>query len=201
MSIIYTKEEKEQLNNGVNTIIDDLRRIWSTPERRSKEVVYDCRHVPSRKEVYLYMNDNHIYVNYINANGETLANKIIELRTPFGIIKRKVSPEVAAALIKDYDSIRSFVEEKIARDILEKNKQLRNCAYIEENYSSNVDLELELPPANNRYSIEVSKENGKNIGTLRLSGQTTLRIISNQPIAIVNKYEQEELSTSQTKKR
>ena len=53
----------------------------------------------------------------------------------------------------------------------EKNAQLSCCDYIEENYSINADLELQLPPANNMYTVEVTKENGKNIGTLRLGGQ------------------------------
>lgn len=200
MNIKYTKEEREKLNNCLNVITDDLRRIWSNSGGHSKEFSCKFDHKSGLGYIEVGMNSFGIWV-VRGGFAVDYSKKFIERQTPFGTLKRKISLENTLEIIANYDVVRTALKSQIERDINEKNKHLACSRYIEEKYSASVDLELELPKTNNVYTVEVTKEDGKNIGTLKLGGQTTLRIVSSAPITVVNKNQPKELSEPKVKSK
>lgn len=184
--IIYTKAEKQEITKSLNVIIDDLRELWKISQSSSIEV-----DIPD-SNLSLKVSNAGIILKEFHPERLILpsfSRRYMELNTPIGRIKGTLPYQLSLVLVKEYTNVRQRFEYLIQRDIKEKEFQLYEVNHVSNEYGRTVDIELEVPPVQNIYSLDIKKENGKNIGTVNL-GKNTVRIITEGDILVTNKYQQ-----------
>lgn len=187
-----TSREKKFIRSTTKLLIKDIRKL--------------TKNYPESEILVFAFNEN--IGNYGNEWYLKITYKEIEL-----IEKRKDSNSLIARrnvrnmaldehdyiaqyyLIKNYKEIRESIEtivnerlKKIA-DNIEMMNETKN-AFLrkqkEEKKKKKATIEIEVPPTNNQYQLEVTEENGTTLGKLNFNG-LTLKIIASDGIKIVNK--------------
>ena len=189
MKTKYNQDEQSLIKSAFEKVLDDLNMIFEHSEAEEIRVNikygHEFEHVfPS--SYYLVLNEHEISVVYSALAPE----KIIPLEVSSGRRGKKVRPytlESAELLLQEYETIRPKVKKLVEKSIVQKKEKLAIFKNIDEKYSKEATIEIDLPQTNNQHSIDLRQEDGKTIGEIKM-GYGAIRIITNGPI-IVNKGE------------
>ena len=182
MSIKFSKDEKEQLDRTFKVVVEDLRNLYYIAETDSikteltvieNETENTYTLVINKKEMYLKLHYSDWYMNLDKVS----TNK-----------KQKICH------IKDYTLVFEFlkkyerVRDSIVRIVTEKQKNkkqgMERVKNLYNKYTKEAIVEVEMPETNNRSSIEITKEDGKNIGRVTI-GPVSLKILTSENVSII----------------
>lgn len=203
----YTKEEANEINKALNTVINDLESIWIASEKESVEVLIHLKEF-KRMNNYdgygcgkIYLNDLGIYITTQESYNEykEITNYLARhtFTGKFKLAYHNMPLELCSEFVRMYPMIRSDIlsqikkQKELRRERREKaldehNKEMEAIRKVEKLYHGTSDIEIDLPKTNNQHTIEISEENGRKIGTINF-GLQTIRIITDGDIIIVPK--------------
>lgn len=189
MKTKYTEEEQELIKRTFEKVLDDLNLMFEHSE--TEEIRVRIRYSTSEEIFpscyYLAINEHEISVVYAGLSPE----RIIPLEVSSGRKGKKVRPytlQSAELILQEYETIRPNVKKAIEKSIKEKEEKLAIFRKLDDIYSKEATIELDLPQTNNPHTIDLKQEDGRTIGEIKM-GHGLIRIITNGPI-IVNKGEE-----------
>lgn len=181
--LIFSKEEKKEIEAALNNVLDDLEELWKHS---------------SKTEIYTYYRlkrngwDSDSWRFQINENGIAIKDYPEEyvLEHFKKVIKRPKIKNYTAVyyFLKSYDEVRGYVERTIVSTNEAKGKGIQDIIDIKNKYAKEATIEVDLPETMNPHSIEVKEENGKTIGEIKM-GYGAIRIITKGPISITRSEE------------
>ena len=194
----YSKEEKKEIRDAFKTILDDMNEMWSEMGKPDLDVHIE---IPKIEKVFpdypkfgwvLIFNKSGIYLEnssfYNNIKLYLQKNSVVG--KPITHLK---NCEAGAIFIEKYPYIRERILNRLETIALLKKSaqevkeaQLQNIKRIRDLYTKEIHVEVSNPLGINQNGIEITQENGKNIGTMHI-GPSTIRIITNSKISFQDK--------------
>ena len=190
MKTKYNQEEQNLIKRAFEKVLDDLNLMFEHSE--AEEIRVHIKYDHELEDVFpssyfLAINKREISVVYAALSPE----KVIPLELTSGRRGKKIRPytlESAELILQEYEKIRPKVKNAIEKSIKQKQEKLAIFRKLDDKYSKEATIELDLPKTMNPHSIDLKQEDGKTIGEIKM-GYGAIRIITNGPI-IVNKSEQ-----------
>ena len=194
----YSKEEKKEIRYAFKTILDDMNEMWSETGKPDLDVHIEIPKIEKAFPDYpkygwvLIFNKSGIYLEnssfYNNIKLYLQKNSVVG--KPITHLK---NCEAGAIFIEKYPYIRERILNRLETiALLKKTKQelketqLQNIKRIRDLYKKEIHVEVSNPFSLNQNGIEITQENGKNVGTMHI-GPSTIRIITNSKISFQDK--------------
>lgn len=185
--LIFTKREKQEIRETLNTILSDLEKLWEIAPVDYIVEYYtkgDDEWGPDR---CLQIDKKGIKIDSVYE--KIWLEKFLPLPTkPF--LKDENYIEVFEFLRK-YEKIRRKIEEDIKHNLNSKEKGLESLRELNAKYQKEAMIEVEIPPSNNQTTIDVRQEEGKTIGEIKM-GYGIFRIITKGNLVFVNNSEKKD---------
>ncbi len=187
----FTREEKKEIRQALNNVLDDLDALWDVSSLESVYQYFDLKGQSWGCDEWELI---------IDKNGILIKDypKEIVLET-FG--RRNKRPRVKDYteiyyFIRQYETLRKKVEDKIKRSNIDKNKGIDEIINIKNRYTKEATIEVEVPETINPHTITLKQEDGKSVGEIRMNAGT-IRIITRGSIVI----DKQEFDQPKVKKR
>lgn len=181
MKLRFSPEEKKNIKEALDNILDDLDELW---KKSPLEEIY-CFFSPIRNDsAWSFIIDKHGIRISTNFQKIILENFKNIYRRP----RIKDYTEIYYFL-RQYENIRPQIEEKIISSTEKKGKGIDEILAIRDKYAKEATIEVELPEGMNQHSIELRQEDGKSIGEIKM-GHGTIKIITKGPISVIRQEEQ-----------
>lgn len=179
----YTKEDKQNMQETLDVVLDDLRDLFNASDSDLLETTFYLQGSNSGR-YNLCINKKKICFCSASATGHVILDQ------PFSLVKRpKIKNyDLMYTFLSAYDDIRDKVEYQAVSKTSEKETMRQTLSDLKKRYSRESTIEVELEPTNNPRSIEVKEEDGRTIGEFKF-GHDTIRIITEGNIVVVNKQE------------
>lgn len=189
--MILTTKEKRLIRSTIRLLIKDIRKLVKDyPE--SKITVFAFQ-----EEIGNYGSNWYLEITakeIILREKYKESNSLISKGQRRNIIIDNDDYIAQYHFIKNYDLIRKNIEEIVNKKLrqIQENVDLMNSTRnkykkkMKEKKTKKATIEIDLPPSNNQYELEVSEENGKTIGKLNFNG-LTLTLLASDGVRIVNK--------------
>ena len=183
--MIFSAEEKEKIDKAIKVVTEDLRSLYnaSAIEKIDKVMnvvtrgfrsLYNASEIGlviTKKEMYRYKPYSEPnYLDKISLNGKQNICSVRNYNMVFDFLKH-------------YENIRSSIVEEIKRNQEDKTKGMIEIEKIFNKYTKEATLEIEMPDAISKPTIELSTEDGKNIGKLTI-GPISLKILTTANVKI-----------------
>lgn len=178
MKYKFTEEEKIEIKKTMGIITDDIRELWKASQ--VEEV---------RRSIHFKWNDLCCWDIVINDKEIYLDERVcdkriwIESTNIFGIKKRPINYAIAFQIIKNYQQLRGGIEAEIISASKDKSSTIHQLQEIQRLYTKDATIELEFPASNNQHEVEISREDGKTVGTINF-GNRLIRIITDGDIVL-----------------
>lgn len=182
MVMQFTKEEKEKLTQALTVVVEDLRSIFNTAETDKISYEFEVFENESKNKYSLVINKKEMYLTLHYSDWYMNLDKV----KPGG--KVKMCP------IKDYNLVFLFLQkhEIIRKNVVNtarvnqtnKEQGMKRIQAIYNQYTKEATIEVEMPETINQSSIEVTQEDGKNVGKVNV-GPVSLRILTSPNVRIV----------------
>lgn len=184
--IKYTKQERKEIYEALDLILDDIGRLWQTATVEKIKVALPCQYNDFRAGLIITNQAIKIGTHYVETDNKLYLETLIGKRK----IRKKPPIDIAVSMIRNYDNIRQEIEfqivEKTKKLNDEKEKTRRAIADIRKQYTKDATIELDLGPSQNIHEIEVVEEDGKKIGTINF-GNRLIKIITDGDIVLVKR--------------
>ena len=189
--MILTTKEKKIIRSTIRLLIKDIRKLVKDyPESKITVFAFQEEIGNYGSNWYLEITAKEIILRekYIESNS------LISKGQRRNIIIDNDDYLAQYHFIKNYDLIRKNIEEIVNKKLrqIQENVDLMNSTRnkykkkMKEKKTKKATIEIDLPPSNNQYELEVSEENGKTIGKLNFNG-LTLTLLASDGVRIVNK--------------
>lgn len=194
-SLVFNKEDKENIKKSINLIMADIRRMWESSQEN--EIRIDLRPA-SMEGCHLLITDKKIEI--LEAGYDEYIHFLFEKRNKKRSVISVPNYGLAFKFIENYDEyIRPEIEEEIKNGLDKRKMGFEKLEAVKQQYDKHAEVVFEIGNSNNPPIIVLGEEEGNNIGTLYL-GSRTLRIVVDGPIRIINKTTSEELAHVKRKK-
>ena len=183
--ILFTKEEKKEIEKSLGLVLDDIRELWKLAQSDKIEISIDKGIFNNYGDYTLSITKERVRLEYFDWE---LNTKYIHFERT-GIKKTNRIPsdyQFALIFVAEYEKIRKKLEQTLKAGIDDKELYFQKLKEINMKYDKYADIEIEAPPSNNLQELPVTEENGKKILTLDF-GERTIRLITNGEIVLVNK--------------
>ena len=198
-----SENEENLIDELMEKICEDLDEIYEKAEvdEFRVKIKFNFNDLEENDDPILYMDDYSRQILVIDEDGEEQEEYDID---DDGLSGGEDSYRDSLEFIRNYPINRNriinrlrelkqskkevFKEVKKVQDFFENRKPF-DVDELEETQSE-ATIQIELPVTNNRHEIEVSHEDGKTIGIIRL-GAETIKIVTNGNLAVVNKDEKD----------
>lgn len=191
----FTESEKEIIRNTLKLIIKDIDKLWSYDMCSKICIPVTLEDVDKYYEGYpasgwllMLTKDNYVIENANSDQRFLIATK--KENEPRIDHTDTIGP-VDVMILKEYPNIRKFIVGAIRDASARKNETLEYIRNLGEQIKAQTTIEIDLPPTNNRQTIEVTEENGKKVGTINF-GDMALKIITSSEANIEFKNKKEE---------
>lgn len=198
-SLVFNKEDKENIKKSIGLIMDDIRCMWETSQ--VDRIRIDLNFTNERfssNNLSLEITDKKIGIH------ETWyeEHKYFQFERKIGkkSVKKVPNYQLAFNFIKNYDEdIRPRIEEELKKGLNKREIGFEKLEAVKQQYDKHAEVFLELGQSSNPPIVVLSEEEGNNIGTLYL-GSRTLKLVVDGPIRIINKTTEQELAHVKKKK-
>ena len=189
--MILTTKEKKIIRSTIRLLIKDIRKLVKDyPESKITVFAFQEEIGNYGSNWYLEITAKEIILREKYKESNSLISKG-QIRN---IIIDNDDYLAQYHFIKNYDLIRKNIEEIVNKKLrqIQENVDLMNSTRnkykkkMKEKKTKKATIEIDLPPSNNQYELEVSEENGKTIGKLNFNG-LTLTLLASDGVRIVNK--------------
>lgn len=191
MSTLYTKEEQKLMIETLDAITTDLRDLYNISCQ--EEMSYGFKIGGDYGNDYLLSITSKNIVLYLKYSDYRM---ILEKNGKNKTIPRIHNYMLLSDFLTMYNQIRPGIEHKAMAQSKNKENAIKKIKKLKDMYQRDTTIEIEFNSTNNKRTIELSSEDGKKIGEIRL-GNETIRIITNSEIEVVNKPQE----MTKTKKR
>ena len=185
----YTKNEIIEFQKALDVIIDDLEALWQIGALSKIKVHADlpnfskCDKTYTNNAWFFIMEKESFYLQQINFDRDSNIYYFAK-RKKNGKLQRYLDiKQQDIIFLNNYDQIRKVIVEEIENALIEKNKDLEMAKKITQKYAKKATIEIEMPKTANQHTLEITTENGQQIGTIKL-GNISLRIITDDSIEI-----------------
>lgn len=189
--MILTTKEKRLIRSTIRLLIKDIRKLVKDyPESKIRVFAFQEEIGNYGSNWYLEITAKQIYLQERHKESTSL---IARKNKRYAVVDE--DDYIAQYhFIKNYDLIRKNIEEIVNKKLrqIQENVDLMNSTRnkykkkIKEKKQNKATIEVELPPSNNQYQLEVTEEDGKTIGKLNFNG-LTLTLLVDEGIKITNK--------------
>lgn len=181
MAMVFTKEEKDKMQDTLEKVVHDLRSIFEISQEdvlrhefktieNGKE--YEYYLIIKAKEAFISHRYSDWYMQLDKKHGSTYRmHKIKDYNTAFEFIKK-------------YEIIREAILLKAKQSAKKKKIGMDKIDAVNSKYTKEAIIEVEMPETVNQSSIEVTQEDGKNIGRINI-GPVSIKILSSPSVRIV----------------
>lgn len=189
MYISFNEEEKQDIKEALDNILDDLRAMYNAskiPVLRTGIGWYD----PNYFSGILEVNDKGTYI--VRDRYDKKEYLYLEKIVLGQITRPRIKDyEIVYGFIRRYDSERIYLE-KLATDYVKSKKAgMEEVRNVKKQYDKTAVIEVEMPETVNQSSIEVVEENGKNIGHIKI-GPISLKILTSPNVLITSKKQEKQ---------
>ena len=175
--IEFSKEEKRELKETLNVVLNDLENLWQLAETTKFTQYF-------RTSTNLF----YVLVIVINENGiklGTTANSNNYLRR---FKKNRSNCKIqdfnhVYYFLQNYEKIRSKLEDEIKSTSSEKSKGMQQITELRHKYDKEAVVEINFPQTINQQVIEVKKEDNRTIGEIKM-GYGTIKIVTQGEIVL-----------------
>ena len=189
--LTFSKEEKRQIRETLNTILPDLEELWKIASVDRISRYYEKGDGPwGGRSRYLKIDKKGIKID--TGYDEFWLEKFNPIPTKVHI-KEEYYIEVFEFL-KKYEEIRKIIEQEIKIGLNSKEKGLEALRELNAKYQKEALIEIESTSSNNPLTIDMKEENGKKIGEIRME-HGLFRIITRGNIILVNETESKSQKT------
>lgn len=186
--MLFTKEEKKDIEKSLGFVLDDIREMWKLSQ---VDEIYLNMGIAFSAPVNLLINESKVTLYYSAWDGTSCYCKL-ERKGLRGNNRIPSDYEVAFTFLKKYDDvIRPLIEGKIKETLTKKGLGLEALEAIKKHYDKEASIDIELPPTNNQHTIEITQEDGKNVGIINF-GDRTIKIITNGDIVLLDRRKEPE---------
>jgi len=180
-SIVFTKEEKKQIKDCLDVVLDDIREIWKLSNGSAMQVFLEMK-ILEEEYCFLGINNKCIFLDDLSDNSSVILEKIKNKK-----VERTNDFEIAFQFLQNYEKIREEIFNYMYREaILNFDEKDR---FEERNKPKEAIIEIQIPPYKNQQIIEVQKVNGRNVGTIDF-GDKAIKLITDNEIILVNRIEE-----------
>ena len=181
MAMVFTKEEKDKMQDTLEKVVHDLRSIFEISQEdvlrhefktieNGKE--YEYYLIIKAKEAFISHRYCDWYMQLDKKHGSTnRMHKIKDYNTAFEFIKK-------------YEIIREAILLKAKQSAKKKKIGMDKIDAVNRKYTKEAIIEVEMTETVNQSSIEVTQEDGKNIGRINI-GPVSIKILSSPSVRIV----------------
>ena len=194
--IKYTKQEKKEIYEALDLVLDDIRRLFDAANIEEVRVklpmqFYDyCAGLKVTSQ----------YIKIVTYYVDTDATLVLEKKVGNRRIKRNPAIDEVLPIIRNYEEIRKDIELEIEHITVlnktEREKTIQAVANIRKNYTKDATIELDLGPSQNIHEIEVVEEAGQKIGTINF-GNRLIKIITDGDIVLVKRAKGKQTKSKQ----
>jgi len=170
--------------------LDDLESIWKIQVLDEIKVPVELDGVekladyPS-KEWNFIMDSNGFYLKSDSSEHCIYDKYTFALIKNKRVMMLKKIGDLDIIFIKEYDSIREKIIEKVENAIKEKKEEMDIIEKINKKYKNEAVVEIDLPESKNPQTIDIKRENSQNVGEINF-GYATIRLITKGNIVLVN---------------
>lgn len=188
MSIAFTKEEKTQLRQTLNVVVEDLRALYNTADLKTIKTEFSVYENESRntytlvidkKEMYLKLHYSDWYMNLdkISQSGKQKTCRITDYNLVYLFLQK-------------YEMVRKEVSNTATNSQIDKKMGMKKIQSIYNKYTKEAIVEVEMPETVNKSSIEISSEDGKNIGKVTV-GPVSFKIITSENVNLIGRNQRQ----------
>ncbi len=189
--MILTTKEKKIIRSTIRLLIKDIRKLVKDyPE--SKITIFAFQ-----EEIGNYGSNWYLEITakeIILREKYKESNSLISKGKRRNVLIDEADYIAQYHFIKNYDEIRRNLVEVVNTKLekIQENIDLINSTKskyekkLKEKKTKKATVEIELPPSNNQYELEVTEEDGKTIGKLNFNG-LTLTLLASDSVRIINK--------------
>lgn len=186
MGIIFSQEEKEQLNKTYKVIIEDLRSLYNVSDLTKISTEFTVTENGDRNTYSLVINKKEMYVSLHYSDWYMNLDKISSRG------KQKICPikdyTLVFEFLRIYEKVRKSVFETVSENQRNKTQGMSKIQNLFNKYTKEAIIEVEMPETNNKPALEITSENGKNVGRVTI-GPVSLKILTSENVSIVGKKE------------
>ena len=173
----FTKEEKRELKETLNVVLNDLESLWQLAEitqftqsfQTSDSPLDDLTIIINKKGIKL--GDEITWENYLRLFKKNRGNcKIQDFNQVY-------------YFLQNYEKIRSNLEAEIQSTSSDKTKRMQQITELRHKYDKEAVVEINFPQTLNQQVIEVKKEDNKTIGEIKM-GYGTIKIATQGEIVL-----------------
>lgn len=204
MSRTYTKEEKTKIYETMQSIVEDMFKVFDHSNTTALKIRLDDYISLSEvstliitkskiklityREAYEDMYGELISMGYVKDKTYVLGTRLNKAKST------KTDLDIMTEFINNYQAIRDVLYDESKTKTNQKDDSLKGVEDWYNRFKRETAVEFELPPTNNQYRVEVSNENGQTIGTFYF-GDKTINIITNGEMNFIDKRTGEKVKT------
>ena len=179
---LFTKDEKKLIKKTLELVTKELRSIYN--ESSCKKIQYEMNIIENdklntytlniiAKEMYLYLNNSGWYMELdkIGLNQKYSNTKITDYNLAFEFLKK-------------YDIVKKGVLEQATQNVIDKKNGITKIENLYASHLKEATIEIEAPETLNKPTIEITKEDGKNISCIQV-GPVSLKIFASENVNLL----------------
>ena len=188
----YTHEEELRIRLAVIDVVRDLEELWNIGALEKIEIPVNLKGIEKLDDLKdpSCVNDWNFVMDNDSIFIENDGNKLVFAQR-FSTCEKMSIMQTSGGdvlFLKEYPKIREKIVESINKAVDEKKESLSVVGNIRRYCNRDAIIEIDMPPTNNQHKIEITKEDGRNVGVIDF-GNRTIKIISDGDIVLVNRKE------------
>lgn len=174
----FTKEEQKEIEASLKNVLADAKGLFDLIETDLYRFDFeDNERTPYRFEINQYG----VYYHYrYSPNGNCIAG----FKRNGNIHIYKNPHDLLFGFITNYEKIRKDLLTKAEKNQMVKTSGMEKVRELEQKYRKEAVIEVEMPETVNQSTIEVTEEDGKNVGRINI-GPLSLKILASPSVKIV----------------
>ena len=188
INLRFTKEEKQHIQETLDVVLDDLEEMiklfpldYYDVEIDNLKLYFSQEYIKLKKEQKNTVVLSSIKDVQINSLMSFRREKIRE-RKPFHQFTSEEQGSIVSFL-ENYDAYRNQIVEELKKTTTQKNDILTKLQMIKAKYSGEVIVDFGPVATQNLKTLEVTNENGRNVGTIDF-GNRIVKIITDGDIVL-----------------
>jgi len=193
MKTTFTKEEIAMMDQATENIASDMRSLYNLANLEEIWVSFETEENDRTYNYKLYILKNNISIYHGGYKYACIEKKHANGKSTYPKLKDKI---FQFEFLKGYEDMRKRIVHQINSGNQNKRDGMTKIAELNNKYSKEAVISVDMPETLNQSSIVVTKENGLNAGYIKI-GSTTIKIFASNNVKIVS----EEKTQAKTKRK
>lgn len=185
----YSQDEIKIYKKALKIILEELEELWNATDLEEIKIPVILNGIEKEDKYKPYENWKFIMTKdawYLS--GYTFSHEYrayFAKKNKFGQWKKLLNIQpIDIIFMREYDEIKSKIEEKVRKTLKEKELDLTIAQNIINRKEKEATIEIKMPPSNNQHQIKINQENGRTIGVIDF-GSRLIKIVTDGSIVLV----------------